>query len=148
LHPDPSAIESQSTAIDTEYSAIKALADKSVLLVFCCTFLGAAAQIFFKLGANSLGSRTLTQVLANPIPVILNPFLLAAYSLYGINTALLTLALRKGQLSLLYPVISLTYVWVTLLSMLIFNEQMNVLKAVGLGIVVAGVAVLGRNGDS
>jgi multidrug transporter EmrE-like cation transporter len=115
--------------------------------VFLCTLIGAAAQVFFKLGAMSIGGKTLGQVLANPAPVILNPSLLMAYSLYGINTALLTLALRKGQLSVLYPVISLTYVWVTLLSIMIFQEHMNFMKALGLAIVVAGVAVLGRSGD-
>src|SRR3712207_7394559 len=41
---------------------------------------------------------------------------LFGYSLYAVSTMLLVLALRKGQLSLLYPIISLTYVWVTLLS--------------------------------
>jgi multidrug transporter EmrE-like cation transporter len=123
------------------------MAERSVLLVFLCTLIGAAAQVFFKLGAMSIGGKTLAQVLANPVPVILNPSLLMAYSLYGINTALLTLALRKGQLSVLYPVISLTYVWVTLLSIMIFQEHMNFMKAVGLAIVVAGVAVLGRSGD-
>jgi multidrug transporter EmrE-like cation transporter len=134
--------------LSSEQSAIKRLADRAVFLVFVCTLLGAAAQVFFKLAANSLGTKTLGQVLANPLPVLLNPSLLAAYSLYGVNTALLTLALKKGQLSVLYPVISLTYVWVTLLSMMIFNEQMNVMKAVGLAIVVAGVAVLGKNGNT
>ena len=78
--------------------------------------------------------------------MLMNPWLFAGYSLYGISTALLILALRKGQLSLLYPVISLTYVWVTILSMLLFKETMNVNKAIGLATIVAGVAVLGRNG--
>ena len=104
--------------------------------------------MLFKLGAATLGGRTLPQVLANPFLILFNPFLLFAYMLYGVNTALLTLALRKGQLSILYPIISLTYVWVTLLSMAIFHEQMNVPKAVGLTIVVAGVAMLGRTGNS
>jgi multidrug transporter EmrE-like cation transporter len=39
----------------------------------------------------------------------------------------------------------LTYVWVTILSLLIFKESMNVYKVVGLSVVVAGVAVLGRD---
>jgi uncharacterized membrane protein len=57
----------------------------------------------------------------------------------------LVLALRRGQLSILYPIISLTYVWVALLSMLIFKETLNTYKAIGLAVVVAGVAVLGRD---
>jgi multidrug transporter EmrE-like cation transporter len=100
--------------------------------------IGAAAQIFFKLGANSIARPT-------PIEILSNPSLLLGYALYAISTMLLVLSLRKGQLSILYPIISLTYVWVTLLSMLIFKETLNPFKALGLMIVVAGVAVLGRD---
>ncbi|HYI96966.1 MAG TPA: hypothetical protein VEX68_25710 [Bryobacteraceae bacterium] len=109
-----------------------------VLLVFLCTVLGAAAQVLLKIGATQL-------VKVNPLSMLANPWLFCGYSLYGLSTALLILALRKGQLSLLYPVISLTYVWVTVLSLILFKETMNVYKAVGLAIVVAGVAVLGRD---
>ena len=119
-------------------SHIKFLAEHSVLLVFLCTLIGAAAQILLKIGATQLAS-------PNPIRMLLNPWLFAGYALYGISTVLLILALRKGQLSVLYPVIALTYVWVTVLSIMIFQERMNVYKAIGLSIVVAGVAVLGRD---
>lgn len=119
-------------------TARQALHDRSVLLVFFCTFIGAAAQIFFKLGANSIARPT-------PIQIFSNPYLLLGYSLYAVSTMLLVLALRKGQLSILYPIISLTYVWVTLLSILIFKESLNSFKGLGLAIVVVGVAVLGRD---
>jgi drug/metabolite transporter (DMT)-like permease len=72
--------------------------------------------------------------------------LLAAYCLYGVNTLLLTLALRRGELSLLYPIISLTYVWVAILSVLLFQETINPIEGIGLATVVAGVAVLGLDG--
>lgn len=121
-----------------DHSAARALLDRSVLLVFCCTLIGAAAQVFFKLGAGELSK-------PNPVQMLTNPVLLSGYVLYGLSTVLLVLALRRGQLSILYPVISLTYVWVTILSILIFKESMNLFKVLGLSIVVAGVAVLGRN---
>jgi multidrug transporter EmrE-like cation transporter len=119
-------------------SAARGLLDHPVLLVSCCTVVGAAAQIFFKLGANNLAKAT-------PIQMLTNPLLLVGYSLYAVSTVLLVLALRRGQLSILYPIISLTYVWVALLSMLIFKETLNTYKAIGLAVVVAGVAVLGRD---
>lgn len=120
------------------HSAARALLDRSVLLVFLCTLIGAAAQVFFKLGATAIARPT-------PVQILTNPTLLFGYCLYGISTMLLVLALRKGQLSLLYPVIALTYVWVTLLSIMIFHESLNAFKAIGLAVIVAGVAVLGRD---
>jgi len=112
---------------------------RSVMLVFCCTVLGAAAQIFMKFGANSLTHAGLIGMATN-IP------LMAGYTLYGLSTVLLVLALRDGELSLLYPVIALTYVWVTVLSFVIFHDRVNPYKLAGITIIVAGVTVLGRGG--
>jgi drug/metabolite transporter (DMT)-like permease len=114
---------------------------RGVGLVFCCTLLGAAAQILLKAGANQLVHPSL-------LAIITNFSLLGGLSLYGISTLLLVLALKDGELSLLYPVIALTYVWVTLLSLVIFHDRVNPIKLAGIAIIVLGVAVLGRGGKS
>ena len=57
--------------------------------------------------------------------------------------ALMVLALRHGELSVLYPLISLGYVWVAVLSVVVFGEMMNVYKITGICAIMAGVAVLG-----
>ena len=111
---------------------------QSVGLVFGCTIFGAAAQILIKTGANMLTG-------SSPLAMITNMPLVAGYSLYGISTVFLVLALRDGQLSILYPVISLTYVWVAFLSLLFFKESMNPWKLLGVLTIVAGVTVLGRD---
>jgi len=114
---------------------------QSIALVFGCTVLGAAAQILMKTGANVLET-------SSPLDIITNPALFAGYCLYGISAVLLVLALRDGELSILYPVIALTYVWVTILSVWIFNETTNGWKAAGIALIVIGVGVLGRNDKS
>jgi multidrug transporter EmrE-like cation transporter len=110
-------------------------------MVFLCTVCGAAAQVLIKTGANHLQSPGLLGAL---LAAMTNLPLMAGYSLYALSTALLVLALREGELSILYPVIALTYVWVTGLSVLIFHESMNGFKLSGLSLIVAGVTVLGR----
>lgn len=110
---------------------------RAVGLVFCCTLIGATAQLLLKTGANQL-------VHPDPIGIITNLTLLAGLSLYGVSTILLVLALRDGELSMLYPVIALTYVWVTLLSLVVFHERVNPIKLAGIAVIIAGVAVLGR----
>ena len=74
--------------------------------------------------------------------------LLAGYCLYGINTVLMVFALRDGELSTVYPFIALTYVWVTMLSIMYLGESLNAFKVLGVTIVVIGVAVLGRKPKS
>jgi multidrug transporter EmrE-like cation transporter len=115
---------------------------RSFLLVVCCTIIGAAAQVLIKKGASALvGNPTM---LETALAMVLTPALFAGYSMYGISTILLVLALRHGQLSLLYPVFAMTYVWVTILSVVIFHESMNPYKLAGIVTIVAGIAVLGR----
>jgi multidrug transporter EmrE-like cation transporter len=111
---------------------------QSIALVFFCTLFGAAAQILIKQGANALSS-------GSPLAMVTNLPLMTGYSLYGLSTILLVLALRDGELSILYPVISLTYVWVTMLSIALFKEVVNPWKVSGLTVVVLGVALIGRN---
>jgi drug/metabolite transporter (DMT)-like permease len=112
---------------------------RSVLLVFGCTALGAAAQIFMKLGANRLVHPGLMGMATN-LP------LLSGLVLYGLSTVLLVLALKDGELSLLYPVIALTYVWVTLLSLVLLHDKPDPYKLAGIAIIVVGVSVLGWGG--
>jgi multidrug transporter EmrE-like cation transporter len=106
--------------------------------VFCCTILGAAAQLLIKVGMTHFVPTA--GALATNLPLI------TGYALYGVNTLLLVLALRDGELSMLYPIIALTYVWVTLLSYTLLHEQPNWFKNVGIAVIVAGVGVLGRGG--
>src|SRR5215813_10075135 len=106
------------------------------MLVFSCTILGAAAQILMKVGMARFDPHLASLLTNTP--------LIAGYVLYGINTLMLVLALRDGELSMLYPIIALTYVWVTLLSYLLLHETPNLYKNLGIAVIVLGVAVLGR----
>ena len=111
---------------------------QSIALVFCCTLFGATAQVLIKLGANTLSRPSLIGMLGSA-PVM------TGLCLYGLSTVFLVVALRDGELSILYPIISLTYVWVTILSIVIFRESMNASKALGISIIVLGVAFLGKD---
>ena len=71
--------------------------------------------------------------------------LLAGYALYGVATILMVLAFKDGELGVLYPIISLSYVWVTLLSPVFFHDTINAFKVVGVLTIIGGVAILGRS---
>ena len=116
---------------------------ESIALVVGCTFIGAAAQIMMNIGAKSLPPLSVAAVRANPL-IVMNAGLFAGLSLYGVFTLLLIFALRDGELSVIYPIIALTYVWVAFLSVVLFHEQLNPFKACGVIVIVLGVAILGR----
>ena len=118
---------------------------RSVLIVVACTVMGAIAQVLIKLGASQLAHASL---LATFLSIFTVPTLFLGYCLYGIFAVLMVYALRHGELSILYPVIALTFVWVSILSAMIFHEAMNPMKICGIAVIVAGVAVLGWGGKN
>ncbi len=120
--------------------------------MFCCTLIGALAQILLKTGTQQLGARvTLGQVAHDPslffkfsLGILTNPSMFFGYLLLGVNTGLVALALKGRELSRLYPIIALTYVWVTFLSMFVLpGEHLNVFRSVGIASIVTGVSILG-----
>ena len=106
-----------------------------MIVVF--TVFSAAAQVLLKFGTIQLKQDPSLAGLLTNFP------LLGGMALYGIGAALMVLALRHGELSVLYPLISLSYVWVAILSVVVFGEVMNVYKITGVCAIMAGVAVLG-----
>lgn len=124
---------------------------KSVYLVLLCTITAGAAQILTKMGAGGV----LPAVSADPgtwIPfvfgLISNIPLFLGYAINAITAVLMILALRDGELSMLYPIIALTYVWVNIASVFFFNEKMNLWKVIGILLVICGVAWMGRASES
>ena len=110
---------------------------RSLLLVIAFTVLAAAAQVLFKLGTNLLNRNPTIVGALTDLP------LLGGLALYGLGAAMMVVALRHGELSLLYPLISLSYVWVAILSVVVFQETMNPFKIAGICVIIAGVAVMG-----
>jgi drug/metabolite transporter (DMT)-like permease len=118
---------------------------QSLLLVFCCTLFGGVAQYLFK---RSTGHAlfTLTNGSVDWMAILTNYPLWIGLACYSVSTLLMVLALRDGELSMLYPVISLTYIWVIFLSVLLLHEPLTVWKMGGVALICSGVALLGMKG--
>ncbi len=108
-------------------------------LMLVCTVLAGISQILIKMGANQLGPH------ASPIIMLKCVPLMGGYAIYGIMTVLFIYLLRDGELSVLFPLISLSYVWVAGLSVWAFHDQLNAPRIAGIAIIIAGVFVLGKD---
>ncbi len=113
-----------------------------MILVAISTFVAAMAQILMKKGADY------THIHPGLLGLVTNVPLIVGYALYGLMTVMITVAFKDGEFSILYPVISLSYVWVTALSVLFFHDTVNPFKFAGLLLIIAGVAVIGRGTKS
>jgi drug/metabolite transporter (DMT)-like permease len=123
---------------------------KSIYLVLGCTLFAAAAQVLIKSGAANplpvLDFSSLAKVVGFGVALVSNTPLFFGYCLSAGTALLLILALRDGELSTLYPIIAMSYVWAIPLSMYYFGDKLNIWKISGIALIVGGVALLGRAG--
>ena len=107
----------------------------AVLLVAFCTLLTAAGQLFYKLAADSL--------VFTPMGIITNYYLWIGGIIYGTSALLFIVALRGGDLSVLYPVVALSFIWVILLSRFFLHESIPGLKIGGIVFILGGIWLIG-----
>jgi uncharacterized membrane protein len=59
-----------------------------------------------------------------------------------VATVLTIIAYKKGDLSVLFPMASLSYLWGTLFAVKILKEKMNIYKYLAIFFVILGVIVI------
>ena len=108
---------------------------KAIFLILITTFLTSAAQILFKTTANDL--------VFDIVKIITNYNLLIGLLLYLVGGILVIISFRYGEITILYPILATSYVWVNLLSNYFFDEQINIFKWMGIAAIIIGVSLLG-----
>lgn len=110
----------------------------AILLIIGCTFLTSFGQYFIKLGT--------TYFTSNPLS-ILNFYLIMGCILYGLGAIVLIIALKYGELSVLYPFIALSFVWVFFMARFMLHEPILFINWIGLVIILLGVSFIGWGAD-
>jgi multidrug transporter EmrE-like cation transporter len=106
-----------------------------ILLVLVASFIGSFGAVFLKAGAQELRKGWLH---------VFNWRLAAGVGLFVISSIFYIIGLRPpGELSVLYPMVALGYIWTLLWSRLFFKEPFTREKFVGLFLVLAGVFFVG-----
>ena len=61
---------------------------------------------------------------------------------YGCGALLMVLGLRYGEMSILHPMMSAGYVLSLVLGALVLNENITILRVVGVAVIIAGLVFL------
>jgi undecaprenyl phosphate-alpha-L-ara4N flippase subunit ArnE len=106
-----------------------------ILLVLLASLAGGIGQILFKM-ASAAQSRIV-------LGWVLEPKGLAAIAAYLVAAVLFLSALRHERVSILYPILAASYLWVSLLSFWVLKEKILFLTWVGLAMILLGVVLIG-----
>lgn len=72
----------------------------------------------------------------------LDPWVLSGFAVAFLASVTWAMAMTKFQLSQAYPFMSLSYLLVFLMSVILFNETINLQKILGYGLIVGGIICL------
>ena len=105
----------------------------SIILVNIANVLGAIGALFFKMASDTIK---------------LNNFfrsrkLMLGVLMYFASAVIYIIALKNGELTILYPMVATVYIWVSLLSLYVLKEKMNVYKWLGILAILVGVSFVG-----
>jgi len=107
-----------------------------LLIMAALTMLGSIGAIFLKRGSAAFRLH---------VPSLLRnkPFIFGGL-LYALSAAGYVVLLRYLPLSLAYPLTSMSYVWVALLSTKYLNERVDKWRWTGIGLIVLGIVLLSQ----
>ncbi|MFH1850485.1 MAG: EamA family transporter [archaeon] len=106
----------------------------NVLLIIGLAFLtliGSSGAYLLKRGADKLH--------LSPLGIITNMHLIGGLLVYVLTTIVYIIILKFVDLSILYPLSSITYIWTSIISVRFFGERMNRFKWGGVALIILGV---------
>jgi multidrug transporter EmrE-like cation transporter len=109
----------------------------SILLVLSASLIGSFGAVFLKMGAAHL---------KRGFRYILNLQLGIGIFLFLASSIPFLIGVKHGELSVLYPMVSLGYVWTLFWSKLFFGEPITKAKLGALGMILAGIVCIGVGG--
>ena len=127
---------------------------KNFLLIIFSVVLGVAGQLSLKHGvgiASGESSSTIAQsldirsIFAFLRTAVANQFVLAGFLCYLISAASWLIILSRVDLSYAYPLISIGYIIIVVLSKYIFDEPVGGMRIAGTLLVCSGVFLLLRS---
>jgi len=110
----------------------------SMVLVLVGSLIGSVGSIFLKSGAHALNRHWTS--------VAFNWRLAVGIATYLVSSVLFVKGMSNGELSVLFPLVSVGYVCTLVWSRLFFNETITKVKLAGVGLILIGITFLGLGG--
>lgn len=106
----------------------------SIVLVLVASVIGSAGAVFLKSGAMSLQP--------NLSSIVFNWRLALGIVTYMLSSVLFVKGMSNGELSILFPMVSLGYICTLAWSRLFFHEVITRAKVMGIGLILVGIVCL------
>lgn len=96
------------------------------MMMAVASIMIATGQFYWKLAAGEIGV-----------------WLIVGFVLYGFGAVFMITALKHGELSILHPVMGVSYIVAALLAVFFLHESFSTMQATGIVAIILGVILLG-----
>lgn len=126
----------------------------SIALILFNVMLAAVGQIVLKVGTQQLGGAlvkpgaTIIGTVLGAVRAMFTPYIFAGLMIYAFSAVTWIIILSRVNLSFAYPMISLSYVIVVILSAVLLRERVPLITIPGLILICIGVSLIGIGSNS
>ena len=107
-----------------------------LLAAILCSVLG---QFILKAGAKILGPIGAANLVEKVIAMATQPLIIAGLALYAVSSIGFIVVLSRANISIVSPLLSISYLFTVLGGKIVFNEPLPPLRLVGVGLIMTGV---------
>jgi drug/metabolite transporter (DMT)-like permease len=110
-----------------------------LLAAILCSVLG---QFTLKAGAKILGPIGAANLVEKVIAMATQPLIIGGLALYAVSSIGFIVVLSRANISIVSPLLSISYLFTVLGGKIIFNEPVPPLRFVGVALIMAGVILV------
>ena len=118
---------------------------RGIWLIVLAVLIGSVGQIVMKIGMRSYGKLTVIDVWRQLVPVLTTPQVALGFLCHAVSAILWVVVLSNVDVSMAYPMVSLGYVMVVIVSWLFLGESVGLLRTGGLLLIIGGVVLISRS---
>jgi len=120
---------------------------KVVILAISTTLLITTGQVLWKIGIQKAGGFFLPDqsIFENVFRILFNAWVLSGFVVYAIATGFFMWLISKFDISLIIPITSVAFIYSLLAGYFIFDEQISLIRVLGVLLIIAGVFFVVKN---
>jgi len=110
----------------------------AIITMIAATLLNSTAQLMYKQAITTAG--------LNIAALLREGIIILGLLFYAASGVLLIISLRGGQASVLYPIYTLSFIWIGIGSVMFFHEHISMEGIIGMIVIITGIILINKEG--
>lgn len=114
------------------------------LVLIVSVGLAVVGQLLMKRGMQLFGTFPISQLPVKFLPMVFSPFVFFGIASFALSAVFWLVVLSRFDLSMAYPMVSLGYVVVAIVSVFWLGETVSLVRWLGIAVICLGVFLISR----